>query len=636
MCGFIGYVTVDNQNGLINRKILNASDMLVHRGPDSSGFYSDDYVTFAFKRLSIIDIEKGNQPLSYQNQRYWIVLNGEIYNYLELKKLLKNPELKTESDTEVVLALYSEIGDKMIEKLRGMYSFLIWDKKEKKLFGARDPFGIKPLYYLKTNNGILFSSEKKALLDLYDSKVNPVDTTTLQHYLTFQYPPEPSTIYRDIKKVPPGNSFSFCPERNDIKLSFNRYFTPSFRPNDSFLSDEKKLFDLIKEKILDSVKIHMRSDVPVGAFLSSGIDSTAIVALAKKFHPKIKTFTSGFESQFYNEADIAKETAEELGVEHYTKLVTAEEVMEDLPEIIWHMDDPVADPAAVPLYYVSKEASKHVKVVLSGEGADELFGGYNIYREPRDLSIFNNFPGPVKRSLFYLSKVLPEGTKGKDFIRRGATPLEKRYYGNARIFREDVKHRVYKRYNREISYYDITAPIYKEITAFDELAKMQYVDLKTWLSGDILVKADRMTMAHSLELRVPFLDKKVFEIASMIPPEWKVTDQTTKYALRKAVEDVIPKSILYRKKLGFPVPIRYWLKDTMYEWARDLIKESGTDYLFNKNEVLKLLNSHRKGPHDYSRKLWTIITFMIWHKNFVEGKKPIKNSKESGKIKIKK
>ncbi len=632
MCGFVGFVlAVDNDDsGPPHEKVLKASKMLTHRGPDNSGFYGDDYVSLSFKRLSIIDIEKGNQPLSYENNRFWIVFNGEIYNYLELKNILKNPELNTKTDTEIILALYSEMGTRVTEKLRGMFSFLIWDKENKKFFGARDPFGIKPLYYLKTSKGFVFSSEKKALLVFNEDNKNFIDKETIQHYLTFQYPVEPATMFKNIKKIPPGSYFIYYPQNkkdnnNSLnKLSINNCFKTRFCPQKNFLNDQEKLFYLIKSSLIDSVKIHMRSDVPIGAFLSSGIDSTSIVALAKKFHPNIKTFTSGFETNSYNEANIAKESAEKLGLEHHTKLVTAEEIMADFSRIIWHMDDPVADPASIPLYYVSKMAAKHVKVVLSGEGADELFGGYNIYREPGDLRIFLHFPSYIKRCLLYLSKILPDGIKGKDFIRRGAMPIEKRYYGNARIFREEEKHKVYKKYLPELSYINLTEPLYEETYDLGEIEKMQYIDLKTWLPGDILLKADRMTMAHSLELRVPFLDKKVFEIASKIPTELKITKETTKYALRKAVEDEIPAKIMYRKKLGFPVPIRNWLKDEMYVWARQIIKESETDYLFEKKEILKLLEKHRKGYQDYSRKLWTLITFMTWHKNFLENSELIK------------
>ncbi len=630
MCGYVAYVLLDDklESSPPHEKVLKASKLLGHRGPDASGFYGDDMVSLSFKRLSIIDIETGDQPLSYMDGRYWIVFNGEIYNYLELRNLLINAKLKTRSDTEVILALYHELGEKVLDKLRGMFSFIIWDKEKKEIFGARDPFGIKPLYYLHNSLGYVFASEKKSLLPFEENNSKHINYDTVQHYLTFQYPPEPATMFKNIKKITPGNYFLISEGKFIEKSYFNPRFEPARIEKIKKHEQEQELFERIKSTLVDSVKMHMRSDVFVGAFLSSGIDSTSIVALAKHFHPDIKTFSSGFETQGYNEADVARVTAEELGLNHYTRMVTPEEIMKDLPRIIYHMDDPVADPAAIPLFYVSELASEHVKVVLSGEGADELFGGYNIYREPMDLKILANFPFPIKRSLFYLAGILPDGIKGKDFIKRATTSLESRYYGNARIFREEEKSRIYTKYLPHLSYRNITAPIYRDINKYydaegegglaTEIEKMQYVDLNTWLPGDILVKADRMTMAHSLELRVPFLDKEVFKIAAMIPPELKLAKNTTKYALRKAVEEDVPSNILYRKKLGFPVPIRNWLKEEMFDWARQIIRNSNTEYLFDKREIFKLLENHRKGHLDYSRKIWTILTFMTWHDQYVE------------------
>ncbi|WVU11900.1 asparagine synthase (glutamine-hydrolyzing) [Natranaerobius thermophilus JW/NM-WN-LF] len=628
MCGFVCYIPKKEKGNLysknmkikIQNKVKDAAEVISHRGPDDSGYYSDKNISLGFKRLSIIDLEGGKQPLSYFNNRYQIVFNGEIYNYLELRNELINTgvNLNTESDTEIIVALYHQHGSEIAHKLRGMFSFIIWDSKLKKLFGARDYFGIKPLYYSDHDEFIVFCSEKKALLQFIETDL---DYETLQHYLTYQYPPEPNTMDKNIKKIPPGTCFYYDTKSQSECLSLNKYFSLKLNPNKNYINQEEKLVSQVKVALEKSVKLHMRSDVPVGAFLSSGIDSTGIVALAKKIHPDIKTFTSGFSREGYNEADIAKDTAEKIGVDHYTKTVTAEDIMRDLPTIIWHMDDPVADPAAIPLYYVSQEASKQVKVVLSGEGADELFGGYNIYREPGDLKKFTSLPITLKKSLFYLSRILPDGVKGKEFISRGILPIEKRYYGNARIFKELEKAKFYQKFDSGKKFYDITQSYYKEAKNMESIEKMQYIDLNTWLSGDILIKADRMTMAHSLELRVPFLDKSVFNIAKQIPSEFKVTPETTKYILRKALETEIPDSIINRKKLGFPVPIRLWLKEEMFSWARTIIKNSDTDYLFNKQAVLKLLEDHRKNKGDYSRKIWTVLTFMIWHKNMVVERK---------------
>jgi asparagine synthase (glutamine-hydrolysing) len=394
-----------------------------------------------------------------------------------------------------------------------------------------------------------------------------------------------------------------------------RYFHPDFaiRP----VTEADRLYREIASALEDSVEKHMRADVTVGSFLSGGIDSTAVAALAKRHNPKLLTFTTGFERQGFSEIDVAAESAAAIGVEHITKVVSAEEMMQSLPLIVWYLDDPVADPALVPLYFIAREARKHVKVVLSGEGADELFGGYTIYREPISLRAFERMPAGLRRGLGRFSARIPEGTRGKDLLRRGAIGIEERYYGNARIFRPDEMG-LYRRYDADVSYMDVTKSLYESTTHLDGSTRMQYVDLFTWLRGDILVKADKMTMANSLELRVPFLDTEVFRVGSSIPTDLKITKQTTKYALRRALEQIVPAHVLNRPKLGFPVPIRHWLKDVMYDWAHAIISESQADALIDKHAALRLLEAHRDGPHDYSRKIWTLLVFMIWHGIFVE------------------
>ena len=388
------------------------------------------------------------------------------------------------------------------------------------------------------------------------------------------------------------------------------------------VSEPDKLYHEIAEALRDSVAKHLRSDFTVGSFLSGGIDSTAIAALAREHNPKLLTFTTGFEREGFSEIDVAAESAAAIGVEHITRVVTAQDMMDTLPLIVWYLDDPVADPALVPLYFIAREARKHVKVVLSGEGADELFGGYTIYREPISLRHLTRAPDPVKRLLGTLSTRLPEGMRGKDLLRRAAIGIEERYYGNARIFRTEelAEMGLLKTYSPRISYTDVTAPYYAASRHLDDSTRMQYIDLFTWLRGDILVKADKMTMANSLELRVPFLDTEVFRVASTIPVDQKITKETTKYALRRALADIVPAHVLNRAKLGFPVPTRPWLRDEMYDWARDIISSAGTDHLIDTQAALRLLDAHRDGPHDYSRKIWTLLVFMIWHGIFVEGR----------------
>ncbi|WP_066386208.1 asparagine synthase (glutamine-hydrolyzing) [Neobacillus mesonae] len=614
MCGFIGCVHDKAQNYTDEQKhrFKNMNDIITHRGPDDDGYYLDDHIQFGFRRLSIIDIESGHQPLTYENERYWIIFNGEIYNYVELREELLKDGLtfQTSSDTEVIIALFSHLGEKAVEKLRGMFAFVIWDKQSQTLYGARDPFGIKPFFYLEDSERTFFASEKKSILLALENDV--LDYDSLQHYLTYQFVPEPNTMSAGIKKLEPGHYFT---KKIGSKMEIKRYWKAHFAP---IQKSEADFIKEIQDVLFDSVKMHMRSDVPVGSFLSGGIDSSIIASIAKEFHPAIKTFSVGFDHNGFSEIDVAKETAEKLGVENISYIISPEEYMNEIPKIMWHMDDPLADPACVPLYFVAREARKHVTVVLSGEGADELFGGYNIYREPQDLEIFNKIPHVFHGLLKLIANMMPEGMKGKSFIERGVTPMEERYIGNAKMFTEEEKRELLNVYREGLNYTDITKPLYRESKGYDPVDRMQYIDIHTWMRGDILLKADKMTMAHSLELRVPFLDKAVFEVASKIPTSLKTAHGTTKYILRKAAEGIVPDHVLNRKKLGFPVPIRHWLKAEMNDWAKNIIRESGTDHLINKSYLLKLLDDHCLGKADNSRKIWTVLMFMVWHQIYVE------------------
>ncbi|MEH7115265.1 asparagine synthase (glutamine-hydrolyzing) [Neobacillus niacini] len=624
MCGFIGCVH-DKTQSYSDEQILKFKSMnniITHRGPDDDGFYFDDHIQFGFRRLSIIDIESGHQPLTYENERYWIIFNGEVYNYLELREELLEAGLQfaTNSDTEVILALYSHLKEKAVEKLRGMFAFTIWDKQEQTLFGARDPFGIKPYFYFEDGERTFFASEKKSILLGLENDV--LDYESLQHYFTYQFVPEPSTLSKGIYKLEPGHYYT---KKIGSPMEIKRYWKAHFNPINK---SESEFIKEIQDVLYDSVKMHMRSDVPVGSFLSGGIDSSIIASIAKEFHPAIKTFSVGFEQNGFSEIDVAKETAEKLGVENISYVITPQEYMDEIPKIMWHMDDPLADPACVPLYFVAREARKHVTVVLSGEGADELFGGYNIYREPQDLEVFNKIPRVGKVLLKGIASMMPAGMKGKSFIERGITPMEERYIGNAKMFTEVEKRNLLTVYREGLNYTDITKSLYAESRGYDPVDRMQYVDIHTWMRGDILLKADKTTMAHSLELRVPFLDKKVFETASKIPTSLKTANGTTKYILRKAAEGIVPDHVLTRKKLGFPVPIRHWLKNEMNEWAKNIIRETHCDHLINKPYVLNLLEDHCQGKADNSRKIWTVLMFMVWHQIYVEGKYSFSGQKE--------
>jgi asparagine synthase (glutamine-hydrolysing) len=618
MCGLMGFLS--NTGSATDAIPAIAAGMICarHRGPDEEGTWQDADVAFGFNRLAIIDIESAHQPLRWgppeSPDRYALVFNGEIYNYLELRDQLAEEfgaEFRTAGDGEAIVAGYHHWGPDAVRRLRGMFAFLIWDTEQREIFGARDPFGIKPMFSASTPDGIAFSSEAKGLREFLGS--TQVDSTSLQHYLVLQYVPEPATMDPRVRRIESGTYFSARP--GDAELAVSRYFHPVFAPSAG--RSPGRLFSRIAEVLDDSVAKHMRADVTVGAFLSGGIDSTAIAALARRYNPGLITFTTGFEREGYSEVDVAAESAAAIGVKHVVKVVSAQELMHTLPLIVWYLDDPVADPALVPLYFVAREARQHVKVVLSGEGADELFGGYNIYREPISLAPITALPSKLRRGLGALGRALPEGFRGKDLLRRGAIDLTDRYYGNARIFREEQLPGLLKSYRPEVSFRSVTDPVYASSAGWDPISRMQHIDLFTWLRGDILVKADKMTMANSLELRVPFLDIEVFEVARGIDSALKITKQTSKYALRQALREIVPPHVLDRRKLGFPVPIRHYLADEAYEWARDILSKSTADEYLDRDAALSLLDAHRSGTADHSRRIWTVLIFVLWHAIFV-------------------
>ncbi|GAB3081377.1 asparagine synthase (glutamine-hydrolyzing) [Corynebacterium aquatimens] len=637
MCGLVGMLAANSDAPSFAPAIERALPCMHHRGPDAGGTWHDADAVFGFNRLAIIDIEHSHQPLMWDpdtaetredaggqqsgpQARYAMTFNGEIYNYVELREELQSLgyTFNTSGDSETIVVGYHHWGADVVNHLRGMFAFCVWDSHTKTMFVARDQFGIKPLYYATTDAGTVFSSEKKIILEMAEALrlSTELDKRAIEHYVDLQYVPEPESLHAGIRRLESG-CYAVLKPGEEVRAQ--RYFNPQFNTTPVPKGSEDALFTRIAEALEDSVAKHMRADVTVGSFLSGGIDSTAIATLAKRHNPNLLTFTTGFEREGYSEVDVAAESAAAIGVEHIVKIVSPEEYANAIPQIMWYLDDPVADPSLVPLFFVAQEARKHVKVVLSGEGADELFGGYTIYKEPLSLAPFEKVPAPLLRGLNKLGAVLPEGMKGKSLLERGTTPMEARYYGNARSFNFDQMRRVIPWAKPEWDHREVTAPIYERSRDMDPVARMQHLDLFTWMRGDILVKADKINMAHSLELRVPFLDKEVFAVAETIPYDLKIAHGTTKYALRKAMEKIVPPHVLHRKKLGFPVPMRHWLAgDELYGWAQDTITESQTDEIFNKPEVLQMLKEHRDGVSDHSRRLWTVLAFMVWHGIFVE------------------
>jgi asparagine synthase (glutamine-hydrolysing) len=588
------------------------SDKIKHRGPDSEGFHIDGEIALGFRRLSIIDItESGDQPIYNEDKTKVLMFNGEIYNYRGVRdELLKRGhKFSTNTDSEVVLHGYEEYGEELFDRLRGMFAFIIWDIKKKELFGARDFFGIKPLYYAFMGKTFLVGSEIKAFLSHPDF-VKELNEEALENYLTFQYSPTEETFFKNVKKLPAAHCFRYS-EKNGF--SSKRYWNIKFSPDNSKSLEEWT--DIISDAFEDSIKAHKVSDVEVGSFLSSGVDSSYAAAAAGVD----KTFTVGFgKDERYNEIGWAKEFSKYIGKENVGKVITPEEYWGNLSKIQYHMDEPLADPSCIALYFVCKKASEYVKVTLSGEGADEIFGGYNIYREPLSAPVYNAVPFIIRRGISHFAGRLPS-KRGVNFLVRRGKAIEERFIGNAYIFSEKERKALLKIKTDAPPAQEITKPFYDKVKDCDDVTKMQYLDLHLWMTGDILLKADKMSMANSLELRVPFLDKEIMAAAARIPLKYRVNDENTKFAMRKAAERKTPPQTAAKKKLGFPVPIRVWLKEDKYI---DIVKKYFTgktaEKFFNTDMLLKLLDGHKSGNADNSRKIWTVFIFLIWHEVYFE------------------
>lgn len=558
------------------------------------------------------DEVKESQPFIFGEGRYQLVFDGKIYNAHQLRKSLENRGYLFESNTEaeVLANLFLERGIELFKEIRGMFALVLWDVETEVLYAARDRFGMKPLYYLKTAEELIISTEKNAILTIKPDLT--INEQALQHYFSFQYITTPMTLTKEIKCLEPGH---YLRKASGSPLVKHRYFHAKFEPQDG---NDNQIINRVQEVLIDSVQAHVQNTDSIGAFLSGGIDSSLMVGIAKQFVPALKTFSVGFEEEGYSEIPIAKRTATELGVENISYTINSRQYVEILPSILSHLDDPLADPSCVPLYVAAELASKHSKVVLSGEGADELFGGYNIYSEFNALKLFKYLPRTLNKWLQKLALLLPDGMVGKSFIERGTTRLKDRYIGNAKIFNEKEKRVLLTQYDPAFHFQNVTKKLFEEIEGIHPTHQMQYIDIQTWLPGDILFKANRMTRAHSIELRAPFLDKEVFEVARKIPLKYKISRNQTKVILRQAAIGIIPEYVIDRKKLGFPVPLRVWLRDELYDWANNVLKESETDYLLEKRYCQNLLYEHARGIRDNSRKIWAIIIFMIWHRIFLE------------------
>jgi asparagine synthase (glutamine-hydrolysing) len=607
MCGFAGFTGYLDGGQDVLTDMMNK---IIHRGPDSAGQYIDDKAYMGFRRLSIIDLDNGSQPMFNEDRKIVITFNGEIYNHMELREELtaKGHTFANNSDTEVLIHAYEEYGKDMLNRLRGMFAFVIWDSRTETVFAARDFFGIKPFYYTVVDGHLIYASEIKSILahPSYKKEVNPV---ALENYLTFQYSVLEETFFKGIYKLMPAHCMTY--DVKSGKLDIERYWEPVFEPDESKTLDE--WVNEIDEAMHDSVEHHKISDVEVGSFLSSGVDSSYVAAT---FNGD-KTFTVGFDYEKYNEISYAKELSDKIKIDNYSKLVSSEEYWAAIPKIQYHMDEPLADPAAIALYFVSQTASKYVKVSLSGEGADEFFGGYNIYHEPFDLEKFQKLPQGVRSGLAKAATSVPFKFKGQNYLVRASKPVEERFIGNAFMFNEAEREKILKNPTGKYRHTELTKPYYDKVKDLDDVTKMQYIDINFWLIGDILLKADKMSMAHSLEVRVPFLDKKVFEVARHIPTKYKVNQHNTKYAMRMAAHRYLPDMVAEKKKLGFPVPIRIWIKDEKYyNMIKKAFTSDAANEFFNTNALVKYLDDHKEGKADNSRKIWTVYMFLVWYEDF--------------------
>lgn len=603
MCGFVGFTNKINDASIVLGKMM---DRIKHRGPDSDGKYVDEQIAMGFRRLSIIDLsDQGSQPIFNEDKSLVLTFNGEIYNYKDLREELvaSGHKFYTQTDSEVLIHGYEQWGEDMLDKLRGMFAFVIFNKNTNEVFGARDFFGIKPLYYAKMGETLMWGSEIKSFLDHPHFK-KELNTDVLETYLTFQYSPTTETFFKNVYKLPAAHCFTY----KNGEMNVRRYWEVKFHAdNGPSLEDwVNRISDTFKK----SVEVHKFADVEVGSFLSSGVDSSYVAAVANVD----KTFTVGFgEDEKYNEIGYAKEFSKYINKENFSKVISPEEYWNSLSKIQYHMDEPLADPAAVALFFVCQIASEKVKAVLSGEGADEIFGGYNIYHNPADMASYFKIPRPIRKAVGAVAEKLPH-KHGINYLIRGSKDLDERFIGNAYIFSEKERKDILSIKTNAPDAMAITKPFYDKVRDQDQVTQMQYIDLHLWMTGDILLKADKMSMAHSLELRVPFLDRKVMELAEQIPVKDRVTETETKYAMRLAALQACPPQTAKKKKLGFPVPIRVWLKeDKYYNIVKDKFTSPQSAQFFHTDKLVQLLDDHRAGKYDYSRKIWTVFSFLVWY-----------------------
>ena len=611
MCGFAGYI---HNYGTFDKEevIHKMADRIKHRGPDDAHYYIDDGIALGFRRLSIIDLEGGRQPILNEDGSLVLLFNGEIYNYQELREeLIKAGHVfTTKTDSETILHGYEEYGKKILDRLRGMFAFIIWNKNTKELFGARDIFGIKPFYYYKKGKEFMFGSEIKSFLS-HPNFEKELDEDMIPLYLSYEYSPDERTIFKNVFKLPGAHCFTY----KNGELKVERYYKIEYK-----IEDDKSLEyweDAITKEFTESVSMHQIADVEVGCFLSSGVDSSYVVKEISKGTKKVKTFSVGYEEEKYSELPYAQDFSNVIGVPNIANKVSADEFFDAVPEIQYYMDEPLPNPSEIPLYFLAKNARRYVKVVLSGEGADELFGGYPMYLAGGHFDHYSHkVPRPVRKVLGTVAKHCPN-FKGKNFLVRGAMEPYQRFMRANYVFQSAERQKFLKRPIASEVPEEYSKRYFNEVSNLDEPTQLQYVDMHTWMIYDILLKADRMSMANSLELRVPFLDKKMLELSTRIPSRYRAANETTKIALRGAAIKQLPERTANKKKLGFPVPLNDWLReDKYYNKVKAAFQSDIAEKFFVTSELMKLLDDHKSGKALNMQKIWSFYTFILWYEQF--------------------
>ena len=611
MCGFAGYI---HNYGTFDKEevIHKMADRIKHRGPDDAHYYIDDGIALGFRRLSIIDLEGGRQPILNEDGSLVLLFNGEIYNYQEFREeLIKAGHVfTTKTDSETILHGYEEYGKKILDRLRGMFAFIIWNKNTKELFGARDIFGIKPFYYYKKGKEFMFGSEIKSFLS-HPNFEKELDEDMIPLYLSYEYSPDERTIFKNVFKLPGAHCFTY----KNGELKVERYYKIEYK-----IEDDKSLEyweDAITKEFTESVSMHQIADVEVGCFLSSGVDSSYVVKEISKGTKKVKTFSVGYEEEKYSELPYAQDFSNVIGVPNIANKVSADEFFDAVPEIQYYMDEPLPNPSEIPLYFLAKNARRYVKVVLSGEGADELFGGYPMYLAGGHFDHYSHkVPRPVRKVLGTVAKHCPN-FKGKNFLVRGAMEPYQRFMRANYVFQSAERQKFLKRPIASKVPEEYSKRYFDEVSNLDEPTQLQYVDMHTWMIYDILLKADRMSMANSLELRVPFLDKKMLELSTRIPSRYRAANETTKIALRGAAIKQLPERTANKKKLGFPVPLNDWLReDKYYNKVKAAFQSDIAEKFFVTSELMKLLDDHKSGKALNMQKIWSFYTFILWYEQF--------------------